>query len=110
VGSTLKLRLALDRHEPWERSEPVGAAGGKIIASLKPILGELVVDSTPPGAEGVLNNKSIGVTPLSETAMGPRADGGAEARKVGFKPVRRALTWSGQRRVELRVELLPARE
>jgi hypothetical protein len=110
IGSTLKLRVELDRHEPWERSEQVGSQNGKIIASLKPILGELVVDGTPLGAEVFLNNKSIGVTPLTKTDMDPYADGVVEVRKIGFKPVRRPLTWAGQRRVELRVELLPARE
>ncbi len=110
IGSTLKLRLELDRHEPWERGEVVGAQGGKIIASLRPVLGELVVDSAPLGAEVFLNNKSLGVTPLNKTDMDPYTDGVIEVRKAGFKPVRRPMTWSGQRRVELRVELLPARE
>jgi hypothetical protein len=110
IGSRLKMRIDLDRHEPWERSDAVGANGGKIIASLKPILGELVVDGTPLGAEVFLNNKSIGVLPLRKGDMDPYADGVVEVRKVGFKPVRRPFTWSGDRRVELRVELLPARE
>jgi hypothetical protein len=110
-GTALKLRVELDRHEVWERGETVTATpNGKLIASLKPILGELHVDSAPLGAEVFLNNKSIGVTPLTKSDMDPFVDGVVEVRKVGFKPVRRPFSWGGQRRIDVRVELLPAKD
>jgi hypothetical protein len=110
-GKALQLRIELERHEVWERGETVTTApNGKLIASLKPILGELHIESVPLGAEVFLNNKSMGVTPLTRSDMDPFVDGVVEVRKVGFKPVRRPFAWAGQRRIEMRVELLPARD
>src|SRR5262249_13885534 len=98
-------------HDAWERDEKVTETqGAKLIAALKPIRGELRVDSIPLGAEVYLGNQSIGVTPLVKSDMDPSSDGTVEVRKAGFKPVRKTFAWNGGRKVDVEVELLPAKE
>jgi CRISPR/Cas system-associated exonuclease Cas4 (RecB family) len=110
IGSTVKLRLLLDKHDVWERSERVDtAARVKVNAQLKAVRGTLKVDSTPPGAEVLLDNRSIGTTPLERTDLDPFVDGVVEVRRQGYRPKREKLVWAGQRTASLSFELEPAK-
>jgi CRISPR/Cas system-associated exonuclease Cas4 (RecB family) len=77
----------------------------KLVASLRPIVGTLRVDSAPVGAEVFLDNRSLGLTPLVRPDMDPYVDGTVEVRKQGHRPARQALRWEGQREARLRFEL-----
>jgi serine/threonine protein kinase len=109
IGKPVAVRLELERYQPWQRSEPLSEARDvKIVASLRPILGTLHVDSAPVGAEVFLDNRSLGLTPLVRADMNPFVDGTVEVRKQGHRPSRQALHWEGQREARLRFELTPA--
>lgn len=108
LGRSLTLRVELAHYEPWQRTEPVPEPRDvKVVASLKPILGMLRVDSTPVGCEVFFNNRSLGLTPLTRNDMDPFVDGMVEVRKQGFKPVRESLRWKGQREASISVTLGP---
>jgi eukaryotic-like serine/threonine-protein kinase len=104
------LRVELAQYEPWSQSEPITQAHVSVVASLKPILGTLKVESNPLGAEVFVNNRSIGLTPLERADLSPFQDGTVEVRKIGFKPQRQALEWKGGRAVSLRFDLPPAKD
>jgi hypothetical protein len=107
----LTLRVELDRHLAWEREERFDEPRHvKIVASLKPVLGTLRVESSPVGAEVFIDNRSVGLTPLLRADLSPFTDAVVEVRKQGFKPQRLPLEWKGQRQVSLRVELQPAKD
>jgi hypothetical protein len=110
LSRKLTLRVDLDRYESWQREEQFEEARPvKVVASLKPILGSLTVESNPLGAEVFVNNRSVGKTPLVHE-LSPFDDGFVEVRKQGYRPSRQPLEWKGQRQVSLKFELLPARE
>jgi hypothetical protein len=110
LGRPLVLRVELDRHEAWQREERFEEPRQvKVVASLKPILGSLTVDSVPVGAEVFVNNRSVGKTPLVHE-LSPFDDGFVEVRKQGYRPERQPLEWKGQRKVGLTFELQPAKE
>jgi len=103
------IRLDLDRFEPWQRTEKMSEPRDtKMVASLKPILATLQVDSTPVGAEVFFDNRSLGRTPLTRSDMNPFTDGTIEVRKQGYKPSRQGFKWEGKREARLKVELAPA--
>jgi hypothetical protein len=105
----ITIRLDLDRYEPWQRTERLTEPRAlKMVASLKPILGTLRVESTPVGAEVFFDNRSLGLTPLVRGDMNPFVDGTIEVRKQGFKPSRQGLKWEGKREARLRLDLAPA--
>jgi hypothetical protein len=105
------LRIELDQFEAWQREERIPEPRQvKIVASLKPILGTLKVDSSPVGAEVFVNNRSVGVTPLERPDLSPFVDGTVEVRKQGFKPSRQPLEWRGGRQVALNFALQPTKE
>src|SRR5262249_49492008 len=105
----ITIRVDLDRYEPWQRTERLAEPRAfKMVASLKPILGTLRVDSNPVGAEVFLDNRSLGWTPLVRADMNPFVDGTIEVRKQGFRPSRQGLKWEGKTEAQLRLELAPA--
>jgi hypothetical protein len=86
-GKTYRLVVELARHEAWTRDEavPENTRQVKVIASLKPILGRLVVTSEPTGAEVFLNNRSMGHTPLTLSSVDPFVDSKVEVRLRGHR-------------------------
>jgi eukaryotic-like serine/threonine-protein kinase len=111
TGRDFTLRVELPQHEPWERTERLtDTRHVKVVASLRPILGTLHVESTPVGAEVFVNNRSVGLTPLSRSDLSPFVDGTVEVRKQGYRPSRQPLEWKGGREVSLKLELAPGRD
>jgi hypothetical protein len=109
VGKPVKIRIEREEYQPWERTmTPSEASDLKMAASLKPILGTLRVDSSPPGAEVFFDNRSLGSTPLIRTDMNPFVNGTVEVRKEGRRPSRQGLKWDGQKEANLKFELQPA--
>jgi len=108
LGQVVKLKIDLDRHQPWSRD--VELRERRVVASLDPIVGTLVVSSVPPGADVHWNGGlTLGRTPLELNNRDPFLDGYVEVRKSGYKASRQTVTWAGRRRVEVAVELVKAR-
>ena len=108
IGKPVTVKLELERFQSWQRSEPLSDPGDvKLVASLRPILGTLHVESLPVGAEVFFNNRSLGKAPLVRADMNPYVDGTVEVRKQGFRPSRQGLRWEGQREATLKFELQP---
>jgi serine/threonine protein kinase len=108
LGQNVKVKIELDRHQPWSRD--VELRERRVVASLDPIVGTLVVTSVPPGADVHWNGGlTLGRTPLELTDRDPFLDGWVEVRKSGYKASRQTVSWAGRRRVEVAVELVKAR-
>jgi hypothetical protein len=97
-GTQYRIAVQLDGYRDWERREDIPLEGGpvKVIASLKPVLVTLHVESTPPEAEVFLNGRSVGRTPLTLTRLEPSSARIIELRAPGYAPERRTLDWSEQ--------------
>jgi serine/threonine-protein kinase len=102
----MHLRVELAKHELWERQEVLPRGQHlSVVAALKPIFGTLHVESVPAGAEVFLQNRSLGRTPLWVRDLDPFLDAPIEVRLPGYKPSRKPLRWSGQRRASLHFQL-----
>jgi hypothetical protein len=111
-GKSYKLIVELAKYERWDRQEVATEKGRtvKVIAALKPILGIMHVESTPPGAEVYVGpqSQSIGRTPLVRENMDPFVDVDVEVRLKGYKPDRQRLQWTGARERTLSFKLVPS--
>jgi hypothetical protein len=105
-GKMVHLRVELDHYEAWQEDEQPGEGKLKVIAALKPIVGHLVVTSTPDGAGVFLDNAPFGLTPLDRGGMDPFVDGTIELRKTGYETKRLDLHWDGRREVRLDATLV----
>ncbi len=107
MDAKVQIRIELDRHQTWTRE--VTLRERRVVASLDPIVGTLVVTSAPPGADVHWNGGlTLGRTPLELPDRDPFLDGYVEVRKVGYKASRQPVSWGGRRRVEVAVELVKA--
>jgi len=96
AGATYRIVITHPGYRVWDRREviPEGGRAVKVIASLKPVVVTLHVESTPAAAEVFLNGRSVGKTPLTLTELAPSAARIIELRAPGYAPERRQLDWA----------------
>jgi serine/threonine-protein kinase len=98
---TLHIAVSLRGYEVWEkdaRFEP-GEHEVQLPAILTPTVGTLDIDSTPHGAEVIVNNRISGVTPTTVGDLPPNEDVHVELRLRGYKVASRFFSWGDKRRL-----------
>jgi serine/threonine protein kinase len=102
-----KLAVSLPDYERWTsavRFEP-DEERKQVIASLTPKFGRLLVESTPTGAEVLLNGRSIGKTPVQADRLSLKHKPRIELRLAGYETVKRQIAWKEQTWQRLKVVL-----
>lgn len=105
------VAVSLRGYDVWEsdvRFEP-GARQVRVQAVLVPIVGTLEIDSTPSGAEAIVNGRISGTTPTTVGDLPPNEDVTVELRLRGYKVAVKTVSWQGKRKLSINIPLEKAK-
>ena len=107
LGSVHALKITLDKYRPYERQLEVPKNGTElsIQAQLKPITGKLVINTSPKGAEVLVNGQSRGRTPLSITDLDVGTAKKLEVRLKDYEPYLQDLVWPESGEIDIDAKL-----
>lgn len=105
----VRISLSLKGHRTWSTvvSFQPGEQHKRVVASLDPSLGRLIVESEPAGAEVILNGQSHGKTPIELEGLRLNRPLEVKIRKQGFEPITRRVTWGPDKWQRFKVVLQP---
>ncbi len=101
------LAVSLRGFDTWESDAKFEGSERELRmqAVLVPAVGTLDVDTSPPGAEAIVNGRISGTTPTKVGDLPPNEDVTLELRLRGYKVVYRTLQWGGKRALSISLPL-----
>ena len=107
VGTSHTIRLEVPRHESYEETVNIPKSGSPIsvTASLKPILGKIIIDSVPANAEIHINGQLRGRTPTTINDVEMDNAKRIELRLKDYQPLVQDLKWPADGRIRINATL-----
>ena len=107
VGTRHSIRLELAHHEAYEETVDIPKNGGEVpvTASLKPILGKIIIDSVPSNAEIRINGQLRGRTPTTINDIEMDNAKRLELRLKDYQPYIQDLAWPSDGKIRINAKL-----
>jgi PEGA domain len=108
LGTDHDLKIELPRHKPYSTKVTIPTSGGvvPVTALLTPISGQLVVRSSPPGADLYINGQRRDRTPCNIVDVDVETVKEIELRLKDHQPKKMTLTWPASGKLEVDVKLV----
>jgi eukaryotic-like serine/threonine-protein kinase len=104
-----KVVVALSGYEAWQRQvsfEPKQESL-QVIAVLMPIVGVVAVETDPPGALVLLDDRPQGTSPRRVEGLPVNAPVRVKAQLAGYRAVEKTYEWQGQKLIAVKLKLEP---
>jgi eukaryotic-like serine/threonine-protein kinase len=107
-----KVVVALAGYETWQRQvtfEPKQESL-QVIAVLMPIVGVVAVETDPPGALVLLDDRPQGTSPRRIEGLPVNAPIRIKVQLAGYRAVEKSYEWHGQKLIEAKLKLEPEQD